>query len=530
MSAQSASVAAAAAVSMATHGNSTLSVVNGSNAGAFTSSEPKFGGTAAGVVGAGSQLLRRHISNASAHSGSALNGSHNHSYQQQQQSQPGDETDYSDPPRPVATKNLSNLKQQQQHSDQSSASSSASSTMNTKLPVVSIPSASVQNTPQAQQAPAPPPPPPPPNQHKFVVVTLQSVERCEYCCAIMYGVCRQAVKCKNKACQYVCHPKCLQYLPTDCPININKKLEIKSVNFARGIGTLMAGNLKVPRPGGVKKGWQDHVVYLSNARLFVYPIAGDAKPATLVPVQIIDIRDPHFSVNAVSESDVIHASKRDVPCILKMTVSKLRHPSVCGQPLLFCAKDEKERNNWINVLRDLNERLMQAAKLQGSSTSSAASGASSSTTAGGGGGVGVGGGLLVTLPIEAKEICDASCIRNAVSACVYDSERLLIASDDGIDVIDIKTDCTIQRFHDKKTFQVDVMREEKLIVAISGKNHQVHLLPTIVIEGINAELCKMDDTKNCSLFCLGKLVLDTPPQASLQQPTAPPWPTMNAGD
>ena len=100
----------------------------------------------------------------------------------------------------------------------------------------------------------------------------------------------------------------------------------------------------------------------------------------------------------------------------------------------------------------------------------------------------------------------------------YDSERLLIASDDGIDGIDIKTDCTIERFHDNKTFQVDVMREEKLIVAISGKNHQVHLLPTIVIEGINAELCKMDDTKNCSLFCLGKLVLDTPPQASLQQP------------
>ena len=44
-----------------------------------------------------------------------------------------------------------------------------------------------------------------------------------------------------------------------------------------------------------------------------------------------------------------------------------------------------------------------------------------------------------------------------MSACVYDSERLLIASDDGIDVIDIRSDCTIQRFHDKRSFLVDVL-------------------------------------------------------------------------
>jgi hypothetical protein len=29
-----------------------------------------------------------------------------------------------------------------------------------------------------------------------------------------------------------------------------------------------------------------------------------------------------------------------------------------------------------------------------------------------------------------------------MSACIYDQERLLIASEEGIDVIDIKTDCS----------------------------------------------------------------------------------------
>ena len=102
-------------------------------------------------------------------------------------------------------------------------------------------------------------------------------------------------------------------------------------------------------------------------------------------------------------------------------------------------------------------------------------------------------------------MCDATQIRNAYSACVFDTERLLIASDDGCDVINIKSDCTIQRFHDKKTFLIDVCREEKLLVAISGKNHQIFLFPSIIIEGIAAEPVKIDESKGCNLFCLGKL-------------------------
>ncbi len=316
------------------------------------------------------------------------------------------------------------------------------------------------------------------NGHKFEVVSFQTIERCEYCCGILYGICRQAVRCKGKNCNYLCHPKCRQYLPTNCPININQRVQLKGVDFTRGIGTLMQGNLKVPKIGGVKKGWQDHYVFLSNARLYVCPIV-DNKPS-LIPSQIIDIRDPQFSVSSVNESDVIHASKRDIPCILKMIVSKLKTPAV-RQKLLFCAKDEKEKHNWINVLKDLNERLIQASKQSSNSSS-------------------------ILLPIEAKEICEASSIRNAYSACIYDSERLLIASDEGIDVIDIKTDCRIQRFHDKKSFLIDVFREEKLIVAISGKNHQIFLFPTIIIEGMNAEPIKIEETKGCNLFCLGKLV------------------------
>lgn len=44
-------------------------------------------------------------------------------------------------------------------------------------------------------------------------------------------------------------------------------------------------------------------------------------------------------------------------------------------------------------------------------------------------------------------------------------------------------------------------------MAISGKHHQIFIFPTIVIEGINAEVIRIDETKGCNLFCFGKLIV-----------------------
>ncbi len=59
----------------------------------------------------------------------------------------------------------------------------------------------------------------------------------------------------------------------------------------------MVGLLKVPKLGGVKKGWVEQHVYLSNARLFVCPLV-DGKPS-IIPAQVIDIKDPNFYVSKV---------------------------------------------------------------------------------------------------------------------------------------------------------------------------------------------------------------------------------------
>nr|XP_032525641.1 codanin-1 [Danaus plexippus plexippus] len=74
----------------------------------------------------------------------------------------------------------------------------------------------------------------------------------------------------------------------------------------------------VPKPGGVKKGWMRQFVVVCDFKLFLYDISQDRNAVPSVCVsQVLDMRDPEFSVTSVKDSDVIHASKRDIPCIFR---------------------------------------------------------------------------------------------------------------------------------------------------------------------------------------------------------------------
>lgn len=75
----------------------------------------------------------------------------------------------------------------------------------------------------------------------------------------------------------------------------------------------------MPKPGGVKKGWMRQYVVVCDFKLFLYDISPDrsALPSVFVS-QVVDMRDPEFEVSSVRESDVIHASKKDIPCIFRV--------------------------------------------------------------------------------------------------------------------------------------------------------------------------------------------------------------------
>ncbi len=142
-------------------------------------------------------------------------------------------------------------------------------------------------------------------------------------------------------------------------------MKLKGVDFNRGIGTLMQGNLKLPKLGGIRRGWHDYYVFLSNARLFICPIVDNSK-ANNQPVQIIDIRDPELKASDVHDNDAIHANKRDLPCLFKIKASKFKAPD-SKQQILFYAKDPNDKNSWINVLNDLHDRLVNTSKVSNNS-------------------------------------------------------------------------------------------------------------------------------------------------------------------
>lgn len=75
--------------------------------------------------------------------------------------------------------------------------------------------------------------------------------------------------------------------------------------------------------GGVKKGWVRQFVVVCDFKLFLYDISPDrnALPSVYVS-QVLDMRDEEFSVSSVRDSDVIHATKKDIPCIFRV---KFRH-------------------------------------------------------------------------------------------------------------------------------------------------------------------------------------------------------------
>lgn len=109
------------------------------------------------------------------------------------------------------------------------------------------------------------------------------------------------------------------------------------IDPTRGIGTAYEGYVKVPKMGGVKKGWVRQFVVVCDFKLFLYDISPDrnALPSVYVS-QVLDMRDEEFSVSSVRDSDVIHATKKDIPCIFRVTSNFYRPATV--NSLLYSSK------------------------------------------------------------------------------------------------------------------------------------------------------------------------------------------------
>ncbi|XP_043931314.1 serine/threonine-protein kinase MRCK gamma [Protopterus annectens] len=277
---------------------------------------------------------------------------------------------------------------------------------------------------------------------------------------------------KFAVCNYVCHTAC--YSNSICPVPADQMKRSLGVDPVSGKGTAYEGFLSVPKPAGVRKGWQKAYAVLSEYKLFLYDM-GDGKnsqPGVTVS-QVVDMRDEHFSVSSVLHSDVIHANPKDVPCIFKITASQLEAPHKCS--LLLLAESENDMKRWVAVMRELHQILQVNHKDKS----------------------------VYTL----KEAYDSALplIRPSLSAAIIDQERFALGTEDGLYVVHTKTNEISQVGDSKKVQQIEVIPDVQLIAILCGRNHSVRLHTWNDLETLESSGIKISEAKNCQTMVTGHI-------------------------
>ncbi|XP_065595747.1 serine/threonine-protein kinase MRCK alpha isoform X3 [Cyrtonyx montezumae] len=313
---------------------------------------------------------------------------------------------------------------------------------------------------------------PKPKAHQFVVKSFNTPTKCNQCTSLMVGLIRQGCTCE--VCGFSCHVTCADKAPAVCPIPPEQTKGPLGIDPQKGIGTAYEGHVRVPKPAGVKKGWQRALAVICDFKLFLYDIAeGKSSQPSVVVSQVIDMRDEEFSVSSVLASDVIHANRKDIPCIFRVTASQLSATSnKCS--ILILTDGENEKSKWVGVLNELH-RILKKNKLKDRS---------------------------VYVPKEAYD-STLPLIKTTQSAAIIDHERIALGNEEGLFVVHVTKDEIIRVGDNKKVHQIELIPSEQLIAVISGRNRHVRLFPMTALDGRETEFYKLAETKGCQSIVSG---------------------------
>uniref|UniRef100_W5NGI0 non-specific serine/threonine protein kinase n=1 Tax=Lepisosteus oculatus TaxID=7918 RepID=W5NGI0_LEPOC len=317
--------------------------------------------------------------------------------------------------------------------------------------------------------------PPKPKAHQFVVKSFNTPTKCNQCTSLMVGLIRQGCTCE--VCNFSCHVTCADKAPAVCPIPPDQTKGPLGIDPQKGIGTAYEGHVRVPKPAGVKKGWQRALAVVCDFKLFLYDIAeGKASQPSIVVSQVIDMRDEEFSVSSVLASDVIHANRKDIPCIFRVTASQLSASSnKCS--ILILADNDQEKNKWVGLLNELH-RILKKNKLKD---------------------------RFVYVPKEAYD-STLPLIKTTQSASIIDHERIALGNEEGLYVVHVTKDAEIIRVGDnKKVHHIELIPGEQLLAVISGRNRHVRLFPMAALDGRETDFYKLAETKGCQTLVSGQV-------------------------
>ncbi|XP_028560514.1 serine/threonine-protein kinase MRCK beta isoform X5 [Podarcis muralis] len=314
-----------------------------------------------------------------------------------------------------------------------------------------------------------------PKAHQLSIKSFSSPTQCSHCTSLMVGLIRQGYACD--VCSFACHVSCKDSAPQVCPIPPEQAKRPLGVDVQRGIGTAYKGYVKVPKPTGVKKGWQRAYAVVCDCKLFLYDVPeGKSTQPGVVASQVLDLRDEDFCVSSVLASDVIHATRKDIPCIFRVTASLLGSPSkTCS--LLILTENENEKRKWVGILEGL-QSILHKNKLKNQ---------------------------VVHIPQEAYD-STLPLIKASLAATIIDRDRIAIGAEEGLYVVDVTRDVIVRAADCKKVYQIELAPKEKIIILICGRNHHVHLYPWSSLDGSEGSLdVKLPETKGCQFITTGTL-------------------------
>ncbi|XP_063146433.1 serine/threonine-protein kinase MRCK beta isoform X2 [Candoia aspera] len=316
---------------------------------------------------------------------------------------------------------------------------------------------------------------PKPKAHQLSIKSFPSPTQCSHCTSLMVGLIRQGYACD--VCSFACHVSCKDSIPQVCPIPPEQAKRPLGVDVQRGIGTAYKGYVKVPKPTGVKKGWQRVYAVVCDCKLFLYDVPeGKSTQPGVVASQVLDLRDEEFCVSSVLASDVIHANQKDVPCIFRVTASLLGSPSkTCS--LLILTENENEKRKWVGILEGL-QSILHKNKLRNQ---------------------------VIHIPQEAYD-STLPFIKTSLAAAIIDRDRIALGSEEALYVIEITRDVIVRAADCKKVYQIELVPKEKIIILICGRNHHVHLYPWSSLDGSESSFdVKLPETKGCQFITTGML-------------------------
>ncbi|XP_060908748.1 serine/threonine-protein kinase MRCK beta isoform X3 [Labrus mixtus] len=316
---------------------------------------------------------------------------------------------------------------------------------------------------------------PKPKAHQLSIKTFSSPTQCTHCTSLMVGLMRQGYACE--VCSFICHVSCKDHAPLVCPIPAEHAKRPQGIDVQRGIGTAYKGYVRIPKPSGVKKGWQRAFAVVSDCKLFLYDVLeGKSTQPGVVASLVLDLRDEEFSVSSVLASDVIHATRKDVPCIFRVTSAQLVS-QLSAVSLLVLAESEEEKRKWVRILEGLQNILTK--------------------------------NLLRNRQVHVlNEAYDASLpiIKTTLSAAVLDRERIVLGTEDGLFVVEVTRDVIVRAADSKKVCQIDLIPKEKIIALLCGRNRHVHLHAWGALEGAESSFdIKLTETKGCQALTTGVL-------------------------